>query len=175
MCEACWQRNWQIGYDGSKQKEGCRRNSAWVRGIRVFAFSSSWFPWEAIYLTLSFLPAPLLRSRVLYLVCKFTMYNLANLSQLHSLFPRGLRICQQRAYPDARAGACILQEEDGSTAEMGLANSVVRIFRTIRLTHCKPCLSTVILSVEKRKAFVFLLFVLFFCFFVKICYNSSGE
>lgn len=87
MCEACWQRNWQIGYDGSKQKEGCRRNSAWVRGIRVFAFSSSWFPWEAIYLTLSFLPAPLLRSRVLYLVCKFTKYNLANLSQLHSLFP----------------------------------------------------------------------------------------
>lgn len=119
--------------------------SSWVSGRRVLAFSSSRFSMRS-YLPhrLSLLPAPLLRSRVfLNLVCKFTRETSATLSWLHSF---SLEIC-----PSAHneLTQLLLQElEFLSTTGMGLANSVVRIFKTIRLTNLKPCLPTLILLVK---------------------------
>lgn len=58
---------------------------------------------------------------------------------------------QQGTYSGTLAGALILPGKDFSAAGMGLANSVVKSFKPIRLTNLKPCHPILIISMEKKK------------------------
>lgn len=129
-----------------QNKEGVEKSSPDTWDERTFP--GPWFWWEVIFLILSHFYHSVLAVWVLYLVCEFIKCNSTASSQHHSSYGESLP-CHSFSSMDS--------------ASMGLAHSVVRIFKTTGLTNIKPSLSTLTLSVvEKKKTlFIFLLLKFF--------------
>lgn len=108
------------------------------------------FPWEVIYLTV--FHYYLLHS---WEVGFFFLILFVDLQGKHQQPCHGSTHFSLEICPSAHNELTqLLLQELGflSTAGMGLANSVVRIFKTIRLTNLKPCLPTLILLVKGKNS-----------------------
>lgn len=146
--EACWRwQNWEIRNDASQKEEGVkfiwdgRRELAFP----VLDFHEKWFTSPSLTFTSSTLEewSPL--------SCLYLQSIIPQPHRSSTHFPPwDLPICQL----GCSCRSCNLLEKDLSATGMGLARSVVRVLKTIRLLNLKPCPPTLILSVEKTEASV---------------------
>lgn len=144
--EACWQ-NWEIRNDASQKEEVSNISGSGRRELTlpVLDFHEKWFIPPSLTFTSSILEewSPL--------SCFYLQSIIPQPHRSSTHFPPwDLPICQLGCF----CRSCNLLEKDLSATGMGLARSVVRVLKTIRLLNLKPCPPNLILSVGKTEASV---------------------